>query len=559
MATMLQPDDPTLLLRTHLQPNFLQTATEGNADELHKNLRERSLQSLFFFAKVVLGYDKLVPHLHLDFCERIVRDEQFRKRGYLMPRGHFKSTIVSKGYSLWRLCRDRNKRILIIGESDTVGAKNLRDIQWNIQNNQLLRWLFPEIIPPEITKTKWTNSEILLPRDQSYDESSITTAGVGARKTGFHFDLIIYDDIIGEAASSSEATMNDAIEWFQYAPGLLDDPANGEEILIGTRWKHGNSDLYGHIMEQLPEEVQASGRSTGFYWYVRGAREIEEGIPDIEGTPIFPERFSVEVLEEIRKRQGDYKHACQYQNDPVTPGATDFPKEWIKEYTVDADRKLIIPCDGTPPIALHQLYRLSFYDPSAGGKSAKAENAIVVVGGASDRRIFFLEAWSKNCSFGDAIEEWHKINDKFICQRNLYEEIGAQKVVEDIVRERLAQTTCRLCDKTHRKLRPEPFHPPTGKGEMNKQERIRYFAQPPMQEGRIYLRKGAQMAKLKSQITSFPHGGLVDIFDAGASAIHNVRFPISATTLLEQREDEERRVEARRNRIDGERSYGGYC
>lgn len=539
--------------------DLMQTAIEGNAEQLYEELRERSLSSFFFFTKVILSYDKLSPNLHLPFCDRIVSDESHRKRGYLMPRGHFKSTIVSKSYPLWRLIRNRNTRILIVGESEKVAGKNLKDIQHNIINNQLLRWLFPEIIPKDINKTKWSSTEILLPRDRSYDESSITTVGVGARTTGFHYDMIVYDDIIGENASQSVAAMEDAIEWFQYAPGLLDDPANGEELLIGTRWKHGNADLYGYIMEQLPEELLASGRSTGFTWFTRAALENDYGRADIDGEPIFPERFTKEVLYEIRNRQKDYKFACQYQNEPTTPGAVDFELSWIKRYVVSEDHKTIIPADGTPPVSLHSLYRLTFYDPSSGGKTAKAENAIVAIGASYDRRIFVLDTFSKNCTFGDAIEEWHKIHDKFICAKNWYEEVGAQKTVEDIVRERLGQALCRYCQREHRRLAPSPFHPPAGRGQMSKEERIRFYAQPAFQEGRVYLRKGGSQDKLFNQIISFPHGGLVDIFDALAAGIHLIQYPVSPDQIQEQKEQEEQKQAMRTSRIPCERSYGGYC
>jgi hypothetical protein len=537
---------------------ILTLASEGKAEELYTNLKQRALGSLYFFSKVVLNYRDLA-NLHVEFCKRVQYDIEQRKRGYLMPRGHFKSTIVSKSHPLWRLCQDPEKRILIVGESDTVAAKNLRDVKWHLQNNQMLKWLFPEIIPPDINKTKWTDTEILLPRQGTYDESSITTVGVGAKTTGFHFDIIVYDDMIGEKAAKSEAEMNSAIEWFQFAPGLLNDPATGEELLIGTRWKHGMADLYGYIMDQLQGSEQESGRKVGFTWYVRAALEDENGVPDREnGTPIFPERFTRETLEEIALREGEYKFSCQYMNNPIAPGATDFDPSWINYYTVDADHKTMITSDGTPSTRMTSLHRISFYDPSAGGKSAKAQNAIVVIGCDYLRRIFVIDNWGANCSIGDAIEKWHTLNDRYKISENWYEEVGAQKTVTDIIRERLAQGECRYCHKVHNKLFAKPFHPPAGKGEMNKKERIIFFAQPPFQEGRVYLRQGAFSSALKNQIIVFPHGRLVDLFDALASAIHKARYPKSEEDIASDIDERERMREARLPRTNTEYNYGGY-
>jgi hypothetical protein len=238
------------------EQGILEIAESGDAGLLHGQVRERALASLYYFSKAILGY-QLVSHLHLPFCNELQATIQDRKRGFLLPRGTYKSTIVSKSYPLWRYLSNQNIRVLIVGESDPVACKNLKDIKWNVENNQLFRWAFPEAIPPDINKTVWNESEILLPRQRSFDESTITATGVGSRVTGKHFDLIVYDDIIGEKAAGSEAEMETAKEWFRYAPGLLADPAISEELIIGTRWKYGAADLYGWIMQELPfMEVQ---------------------------------------------------------------------------------------------------------------------------------------------------------------------------------------------------------------------------------------------------------------------------------------------------------------
>src|SRR6266478_39481 len=202
------------------QHPIMQLATDGKVDELRHELRQRCFRKsggLYYFVKVVMGYKELVTHFHLEFCNHIQNTIQQRKRGYLRPRGTFKSTIISKSYPLWRLAGGgspiiedllrfepaeqlafyqtypeqdpRNLRIMIIGESDTVAQKNLRDPKWHLQNNDLLKWLFPELIPPDTNATKWTDDEILLPRSKSFDESTITCDGVGAKRTGFHWDL----------------------------------------------------------------------------------------------------------------------------------------------------------------------------------------------------------------------------------------------------------------------------------------------------------------------------------------------------------------------------------
>jgi hypothetical protein len=503
-----------------------------------------------------MAYKELVPHFHLTLCDHVQNTVHLLKRGYLEPRGHFKSTILSKCYPLWRLCgggsrileqilsleteellafyqaypeRDpRNLRIMIIGESDTVAQKNLKDPKWHLQNNDLFKWLFPEIIPTNTNETKWTDDEILLPRTKSFDESTITCDGVGAKRTGFHWDLIVYDDPIGEKASKSEAVMNEAISWFQYAPGMLNDQATSEEVYIGTRWKHGAKDLPGWIMREMPVGTTDSGRPKGFTWVMRS-------VYNDDGTIGFPERFT-----DLR-----YYHIEQDEK-----GA----RVWI------------VPDDGSPRVRLKNLVRESFYDPSSGGQSAESENAQIVAGSDHLKRIFILDAWSKNCSMGDAVENWHQLNDRFMPYPNRYEAVGPHKEVGDIVKKRAAWPECLMCKwqgkkegVKHRRLNPDPVTPPGGKGGMSKDDRIRDFLQMTVEEHRLYLRRDKKgFLDLIAQIVSFPHFDLKDLVDVCAYIAHYIRYPQSPEENEAEVVAAKQAREDRHSRISTQYEYGGY-
>jgi len=531
-------------------PDILQIAETGKAEDLYAELREKSDASLYYFVKVVCGYRDLTEDFHLPFCARIEDDEEFQKAGYLLPRAHFKSTILTKMGSLWFYLRDHEERILIVGESDTVAKKNLIDIKWHVLNNQMLRWLYPELKLVDPGSTKWTDAEILLPRQGTYDEPSITCDGIGARRTGFHYTRIIYDDPIGDKAAASEAVMDAAWEWIEYAPGLLHDPIKSKERWVGTRWKHGTGDVYGRAMVAMPN----------INWYVRSAIEDEK--------PVFPQRFTLPILADIRFREKDYKFNCQYMNNPTSPGGADFEASWIQEYDVGPDGHTIIPLDGTPQVDTGQLTRMSMYDVSAGGKTASAENAIIGAGMDSLRRIFVLEAWGENCTIGQAVERWHIIGDRWKFYHDHYKLVGAQKSVEDFCNERKHQVECPYCKaghvnpetgqffkNPHRKIRPIPIKPPGGA--LSKEERIRMYAQKPFEEKRVYLRRG--MTKLRSQIIEFPHGDLVDMFDALAYLCMLLRAPLVDAEVDSEKAAASARRVASKPFTATERDYGGYA
>jgi hypothetical protein len=466
-----------------------------------------------------------------------------------------------KAYPIWRWCggglqpndnRDpRNLRFLIVGESDTVAQKDVRDPTWHIENNGLLRALFPQIVPPDFNRVVWRDDEIEINRPNSFDEPSLKSVGVGAKVTGFHFDCIIYEDIIGEKAAKSEAVMKEAENWFIYAAGLANDPSTIEEIMIGTRWRHGTKDLYGYIMNELPYTETPETRS-GFVWDV-------EGCYDENGDVRFWPRFTKEILQEIRKREREYKFSCQYLNDPSAPEGSKFTEAMVKTFHIEVDpldgkRDLIVPNDGTSSVKLKNLARISFNDPSSGGNSAKCEHAICCLGTDSRGRKFAFKIWSANVGFRIAAEEWFKLNDQFMTWPNYFEACGAHKELGTVIMLRQSETECGICKKKHRRLSPEPIQPPGGI--TNKEDRILTFCQADFEDGKIYIHEND--IKTRNQILQFPYGDMVDRLDALAYACHFSRRPHT----VEEIEVETKRREDARNlnmqRTSQTYEVGGY-
>lgn len=538
--------------------DIIRIAETGDSEEVLRWYREQSDKSLYFFNKEVLGYQDLTPSLHAPVCDWLISTMPKRGRGLIMPRKFFKSTNV-KGYVLHRLRKDTNLRFLFVGENDKVGGKNLTDVRWHLQNNRLLRALYPEMIPAE--GAKWTESEIMLPRDKTFDEPTITTIGIGAKHTGFHYNEIIYDDPIGLVAADSPAEMNAATTWFEAAQGLLDSPAS-LELIVGTRWMDGIADTYGYVMEKMPyrtgacEECDGKGRRgsipckfcdgtgifhEGYVWYVRQAIE--------DGKSIFPERYPMQELEKIRKRLGPRLWAANMMNDPAIPGNQDFPDEWIRSYTVLPEGKGIRLEDGET-VYYRDMVRMMVYDPSSGGISAEAENAVVVAGMDMKRRIFVLEDWAANCGFSEGVEKCHKLNDKWRVWKCYYEAVGAHKEVGNHFKNR-PKGDCPVCKREHRRLMYEPIIPPG----VDKDERIRTLAQPSFEEKRVYLRPG--MEKLRRQITGFPFAKLKDRFDALAYCISKMRAPTSTEAQEDQQDQYQQRASTPRSNTS--RNYGGYA
>lgn len=522
--------------------DVLELARRGDQDALLEHMRRQGERSPYYFSKVIAGYNELTPDLHQPVCNWFA-DEADRERGILFPRKYFKSSML-KGDLLRKLTlpKGTERRFLLVGENEDVGAKNITDIQWKIREDKRFQRLYPHIIPKDFGRD-WPTSSLTLPRSRSYDEPTIQSIGIGTKHTGFHYTDIILDDPIGLVAARSKAEMMKAIEWFQTIPGLLDSML-AQQLYVGTRWKHGKADLPGWIMAELPH----------FKWFIRAAIE--------NGVSIFPPQtsasgkkigYSIPDLMQMKKQMGTYLYNANMMNNPSAGEDTDFKPAWIKTYRISEDRRAAILSDTGERVELATLMRISFYDPTVGGVSAESENAIGVGGCDWKGRILLLDRWAKNCSIGTSVERWHVINDKWRAGYNYYESVGAHKEVGEKFKDRNhADGKCRQCGKVHRTMRPKPIIPPPGL----KEDRIRDYAQTPFEEGRIYI--GEWMTDVEKQILDFPHGDLLDLFDMFAYIIHLIRRPPKHDPDQGGSSDAKPVTRPTLSRVHSTVDYGGY-
>ena len=64
-----------------------------------EEIKKKAMEDYYFFCKFILQFDRMVPHVHGELCDFITKSEK-RKKLILMPRGSFKTSVVTIGYSL---------------------------------------------------------------------------------------------------------------------------------------------------------------------------------------------------------------------------------------------------------------------------------------------------------------------------------------------------------------------------------------------------------------------------------------------------------------------------
>jgi predicted phage terminase large subunit-like protein len=302
-------------------------ASELSTEEWYK-LRRLCKRDLFFLAYSVLGYTRLSVNLHGHLCKWVIDTEDKRFREELLPRGHFKSTLITiadsirivlpnddNGYQVWPHCLGPESRILLAHETHTsAGNLFLGPIIGHFLSNPLLMALFPECVP-DPRKQRVNKNELELPRKSIWGEPTFDTLGTGGRAQGRHYNFLKLDDLIGDKARDSKTEMQAAKDWFDNIESLFSTFKLDKFDLTGTRWAF--DDLYAHAHRSYGDELTK---------YIRAVEETNEVTGKKE--TIFPEEFKGQ-LERLRRKPIVFN--AQYLNDPSQSG-TGFNPEWKQFY-----------------------------------------------------------------------------------------------------------------------------------------------------------------------------------------------------------------------------------
>lgn len=178
---------------------------------------------------------------------KVIRALESRRTRKLivMPRGTFKSSICSVAYPIWCLLRDPDERILLDSELYSNSKNFLREIKMHLASTALTD-IFGEFRNPAC----WNEGEIIIAqRNRVIKEASITASGIGAEKTGQHYDRIIIDDLNSPSNSHTKEGQEKVLMHYKYNTSILEP--NGTMAIVGTRYAEGDTIGYALRNEVL--------------------------------------------------------------------------------------------------------------------------------------------------------------------------------------------------------------------------------------------------------------------------------------------------------------------
>jgi len=151
-------------------------------------------------------------------------------------------------------------------------------------------------------------------------DGGMYTAGVGGAVTGRGANVLLIDDPTKNAEEANSLTIREKQwDWYRSTAYSRLEPG-GAVVIITTRWN--KDDLPGRIIDQTDEHFEVIN--------FPAIAEEEDELGRAVGEALWPERFPLERLLEIKDTIGGYWWAALYQQNPTVREGGLFRREWFE-------------------------------------------------------------------------------------------------------------------------------------------------------------------------------------------------------------------------------------
>lgn len=246
------------------------------------------------------------------------REVEANPDGYLdlWAREHYKSTIITFGGIIQEVLKDPEITVVIFSHTKPVARKFLLQIKQELETNDELKGVYPDVLWPDPRKDSPTWSEekgVVVKRKSNPKEATVEGHGlVDGQPTGGHWRLRVYDDTVTlESVSTPDQVKKTTAAW-ELSDNL---GARGEDGELGRAWHVGTrysfADSYQAIMDRGALKVRIYPAT-------------DNGLPDGRPVLLTPEAWAAKKL-----AQGPATIACQMLQNPAAGNEAMFKKEWL--------------------------------------------------------------------------------------------------------------------------------------------------------------------------------------------------------------------------------------
>lgn len=339
---------------------------------------------------------KYEPNWHHELIAReLERIEAFGDRDYkvllvFVPPRHGKSELCSISFPAWFLGRNPDKEIITVSYSAEL-AQDFGSKTRAIVSEQAYPYIFPGITlkEDEQAKAKWRTNK----------GGSYTSVGVGGAITGRGANVLLFDDPIKNREEAESEVYREKVWQFFTSTAFTRLEPNGVVVVILTRWHV--DDLAGRILAN--DELSKRCKIIHF-----PAIALEREIKRQEGDALWPQRFDVKALTEIKNTIGPYDWNALYQGSPILTENQEFKREWYRYITEEE-------------LENYSLRRFLTID-TAMSKEAQADYTGFCDNAVNFENFWHLRAWRMRLSPDELVDMLFTLH-----QNNNYEQIGIEK------------------------------------------------------------------------------------------------------------------------------------
>ena len=289
--------------------------TESSTD-IQDFVNHRAKYSLIDFS--IATNHKYTPNWHHELiAEELEHIAKYGDRDYkilmiFVPPRHGKSEEATINFPAWYLGNNPDKEIITASYSADL-AQDFGSKTRNLVDSEIYKLIFPdvELSPDAKSKAKWKTKQ----------GGSYTSTGVGGAITGRGANILNVDDPLKNREEAASAVIrNKQWEWFTSTAFTRLEP-NGVIVIILTRWHL--DDLAGRILKH--PELSKRCKVICF-----PAIAIEDEKFRKKGEALWPDKYNLEVLNQIKSTVGIYDWSSLYQQNPVLTENQEFKPDWYR-------------------------------------------------------------------------------------------------------------------------------------------------------------------------------------------------------------------------------------
>lgn len=250
----------------------------------------------------------------------------------LWARDHYKSSLITQTGAIQEILRDSEITIGIFSHTKPIAKGFLWAIKREIESNDELKTLYPEVLywSPKKDAPRWSEDGIVVKRRMNPKECTVEAHGlVDGQPTSKHFRLLIFDDVWTRENVTTPEQITKTIEARELSENL--GQRGGSQWNIGTRYSF--ADGYASMIDRevlVPRIYPATHDGT------------------LTGTPI----FLTDTEWDAKKKAQPTQISAQFLQNPLAGRDQSFQADWLKSYMVrPRTLNIYILCDpskGTP-------------------------------------------------------------------------------------------------------------------------------------------------------------------------------------------------------------------